>query len=80
MLSPEVTVYDWIFIVFMVLAMLCMYAGYRWGHADGYKQGCRDRRMAQRQMQMRRQLRQTYFWGRAHRNVGPSLFNYIFSG
>lgn len=55
MLSPEVTVYDWMFIVFMVLAMLCMYTGYRWGRSDGYAEGCRARRMAQRQT--RRMLR-----------------------
>lgn len=55
MLSPEVTVYDWLFIVSMILSMLCMYAGYRWGHSDGYTEGCKARRMAERQM--RRMLR-----------------------
>ena len=55
MLSPDVTVYDWMFIVYMVLVMLSMYAGYRWGHADGYMEGCKARRMAKRQM--RRMIR-----------------------
>ena len=54
MLRPEVTIYDVIFIIFMITNLACMYAGYRWGRQDGYYEGCHARRQIERQIRRMR--------------------------
>lgn len=50
MLRPEVTIDDIICIMFIFINCVSIYAGYRWGHSDGYSEGCRARRKANRQI------------------------------
>ena len=62
MMSPEeARVYNWAMAILLALAviliMLCMYAGYRWGHENGYKEGYADGRRAARSKTDRRQVR-----------------------
>lgn len=50
MLRPEVTIDDIVFIVFMIVLIAVMYVSYRAGKLDGYYEGCRARRQAERQV------------------------------
>lgn len=38
MLSSEITVYDFVFVMIMISNVICLYAGYRWGHSDCEKE------------------------------------------
>ena len=55
MLRPEVTIDDIAVIVFMITLCIAMYLSYRAGKLDGYYEGCKARRQAERQV--RRSLR-----------------------
>ena len=55
MLRPEVTINDIVFIIFMITLCIAMYLSYRAGKLDGYYEGCKARRQAERQL--RRSLR-----------------------
>ena len=55
MLRPEVTIDDIVLIVFMITICISMYCSYRAGKLDGYYEGCKAHRQAERQV--RRMMR-----------------------
>ena len=61
-MSPEeARIYNWIMAILLALgvifAMLCIYAGYRWGHSDGYSDGYADGCRTARRKADRHQMR-----------------------
>ena len=54
MLRPEVTMEDIAFICMALTMCIAMYFSYRAGKFDGYYEGCRARRQAERQIRRMR--------------------------
>ena len=50
MLHSEITIDDICFVVLMITMCIAMYMSYRTGRLDGYSEGCRARRLAERQV------------------------------
>lgn len=50
MLHSEITIDDICFIILMITMCIAMYMSYRAGRIDGYYEGCRARRFAERQV------------------------------
>lgn len=48
MLSSEVTIYDIMFILFMITNTISLFAGRCWGYSDGVDDGARMRRRSDR--------------------------------
>lgn len=44
------TIYDIVFLIFMIIMLLSMYACYRWGHNEGYQKGYHDRGVVNRKL------------------------------
>lgn len=54
MLRPEFNIEDVCFLANLMLMYIIMYVSYKAGKNDGYYEGCRARRQAQRQLRRMR--------------------------
>lgn len=54
MLSPEITWSDISFIIIMIVMAIVAFMSYRAGKLDGYYEGCKARRLAERQIRRMR--------------------------
>ena len=50
MLRPEITFDDIVLIIFMAIVIVTYYMGYRAGKQDGFEEGSKSRRLAERKI------------------------------